>query len=295
MHVSNRTKHRLISEIIILGAEGLSSRESGNANGNLHDGFDHLHDTTLNYDFDPDDLDDPEEDVDGIKRDPTYPYHPMDTSKDSHPKQHDPHQKYHHYPSYQHPRDGKSKHNRSSDSSRENIRRNNFHQKSSHNTSQNKKQRNDGKYQKTTNGAFESMPRKRDSRLLESRGGDKRRQTRNGDTHQKSKSREFRKSVYIPSPYHDGDDFGQENNNNGLIKNHTKLMDQIMDDLIAEATDNEGQYYLDLAGNVRKDIAPKKRRDVSGRNGERKGCHCGNAFSKIEKRLEKDKGDLKHA
>ena len=29
-------------------------------------------------------------------------------------------------------------------------------------------------------------------------------------------------------------------------------MDQIMDDLIAEATDNEGQYYLDLAGNVRK-------------------------------------------
>ena len=223
----------------------------------------------------------------------------MDTSKDSHPKQHDPHQKYHHYPSYTNhqpsTRDGKTKHNRSSDSSRENIRRNNFHQKSSYNPSQQKKQRNEGKYhitQKPTTGAFESMPRKRDSRLLESRGGDKRRQTRNADTHQKSKSREFRKSTYIPSPYHDGDDFGQEKNNNGLIKNHTKLMDQIMDDLIAEATDNEGQYYLDLAGNVRKDITPKKRRDVSGRNGTGKGCHCGNAFSKIEKKLEKDKGDL---
>ena len=287
----------VLLHIIVSGAEGRSSREGANTNGNLHDRFDPLHDTTLNYDFDPDDLDDPEEDVDGIMRDPTYPYHQMDTSKDSHTKQHDPHQKYHHYASYKNPqpstRDVNSKINRSSDSSRENIKRAPFHQKNSVYPSQQRQQRNEGKCrQKTVTDAFEPMQRKRDSRLLESRNGGRRRQTRNGDSHQKSRSKEARKSNYIPSPYHDGDDFGQEKNNNGLIKNHTKLMDQIMDDLIAEATDNEGQYYLDLAGNVRKDINQKKRRDPSGRNGDKKGCHCGNAFSKIEKRLEKDKGDL---
>ena len=42
-----------------------------------------------------------------------------------------------------------------------------------------------------------------------------------------------------------------------------------------------------------KDVAPKKRRDPSGRTKDTKGgCQCGNAFSRIEKRLEKDKGDL---
>jgi hypothetical protein len=100
------------------------------------------------------------------------------------------------------------------------------------------------------------VPRKRDSRQFETRNVSRRQHTRNMEQNTKRRSKEVRKSTFIQSPYHEDErgetkHLGQEKNN-GLIKNHTKLMDQIMDDLVAEATDNEGQYYLDLAGNVRK-------------------------------------------
>lgn len=221
-----------------------------------------LNDTTLNHDFDHDNLDDQEEDVDGIKRDPTYPYHPCpDTWKGTSSKHPDPHQKYHHYNSYNlqssRRETTKSRNFRSSDSSKENLKRNSALQKNSHVPSHQKRQRtlpNEGKYlsaYKTADG-IDLVPRKRDSRQFEGRNASRRRHTRNMEQNSKTRSKELRKSTFIQSPYHEGEGEVKQEKNNGLIKNHTKLMDQIMDDLIAEATDNEGQYYLDLAGNVRK-------------------------------------------
>ena len=46
-------------------------------------------------------------------------------------------------------------------------------------------------------------------------------------------------------------------------------------------------YFLN-----QQDIPPKKRREATGRIDNKDPCRCGNAFSKIEKRLEKDKGEL---
>lgn len=233
-----------------------------------------INDTTLIQDLDPEeDLeDDPEEDVDGIRRDPTYPYHPCttfaeDTQTGGGNKQHDPHQKYHHYTrggynvQSSHNKETTtttSKNQRSSDSSKENVRRHKVLPKSSNLTSQQKKQHNlprNSKYfhPQETGQIIDAKQRKRESRHFDARNGSRRRYS--NQNHKNTNQKEFRKSSYIPSPYHEEKDtkiLGQEKNNNGLIKNHTRLMDQIMEDLVAEATDNEGQYYLDLAGNVRK-------------------------------------------
>ena len=262
--------------LIVSGGEGRSSREGPNNKIDSYEGHnmngDLLNDSSFNHDFDPDDLDDPEEDVDGIRRDPTYPYHPCDDADASKSnKQHDPHQKYHHYNGYNHPtprKGGKPQNIRSSDSSKENIKR---HQKNSQlppshpkrqGHQQNTKYYSSQKKSGVTD-IFDSTNKKRDIRSsTEPKNMSSRRKNLNRrnveQAAQKARSKESRKNPYIPSPYHeangehgDSNKIGKEKGN-GLIKNHTKLMDQIMDDLIAEATDNEGQYYLDLAGNVRK-------------------------------------------
>ena len=218
-------------------------------------------DDTFGNDVDhPDDLDEEEEDVDGIRRAPSYPYHPCPAPSKSN-KQEDPHQKYHHYNSYNHQQPSQKQTRfrngfRSSDSSKENPRRNNILPNNSKLPSQQKKQRNvpkEGNYapsQKTTE-KLAAVTRRRESRQTDARNMTRRRQMRNSDRNHKPRPKDF-----IRSPYHEGG--GEDTKrllkeqNSALIKNHTKLMDQIMDDLIAEATDNEGQYYLDLAGNVRR-------------------------------------------
>ena len=68
-----------------------------------------------------------------------------------------------------------------------------------------------------------------------------------------------------------------------------------MQDLLDEATDVEanhgGQYYLDLAGNVRRGPPTHKRGGHGGAH-HQSSCHCAPIFSKFEKRLERDKDDL---
>ena len=202
--------------------------------------------------------------MDGIRRDPSYPYNPYPiTSKGN--KQQDPHQKYHHYNNNYNPqcsqKQTKVRNLRSSDSSKENSRRNNIVQKNSQLPSQQKKQRHlpkDGKYLQSQKTAekMEATTRKKDSRQHDTKNVTRRRHVRNSDQKHNTRSKDFKNGAFIPSPYHEeeGGDTKRltQEKNNVLIKNHTKLMDQIMDDLIAEATDNEGNYYLDLAGNVRR-------------------------------------------
>ena len=221
----------------------------------------------MDYTFDenevdhPDDLDEEEEDVDGIRRAPSYPYHPCPAPTKSN-KQQDPHQKYHHYNSYnqQQPSQRQTRVRngfRSSNSSKENQRRNNMLSNNSQLPSQQKKdKRNLHKNenyipsQKTTE-KLDKVIRRRDHRPNDARNIIRRRQMKNSEGNHKARSKDF-----VLSPYREGE--GEDSKrllkeqNSALIKNHTKLMDQIMDDLIAEATDNEGQYYLDLAGNVRR-------------------------------------------
>ena len=50
-------------------------------------------------------------------------------------------------------------------------------------------------------------------------------------------------------------------------------------------------FTMECSSN-QQDIPPKKRREATGRTDNKDLCRCGNAFSKIEKRLEKDKGEL---
>ena len=115
-----------------------------------------------------------------------------------------------------------------------------------HAFSQQKKQRSasrDKKYQQSPgyDNRFEN-PRKRQPRQNDERKMDRKKNGRTKDVGRKDR---------VPrSPYHYGEDGAARKTDKE--KSHTKLMDQIMDDLVAEATDNEGQYYLDLAGNVRK-------------------------------------------
>jgi hypothetical protein len=84
IHIIENPPSLLVSQprLQVSGGEGRSSREGPNNKTDSYEGHnmngDLLNDSSFNHDFDPDDLDDPEEDVDGIRRDPTYPYHPCD-------------------------------------------------------------------------------------------------------------------------------------------------------------------------------------------------------------------------
>ena len=65
-------------------------------------------------------------------------------------------------------------------------------------------------------------------------------------------------------------------------RRHPREFSPYQDDAVAEAEDGE-QYYMDLAGNIRRGPAPGSRRDP---------CQCNPIFSKFERKLEKDKRDL---
>ena len=61
-----------------------------------------------------------------------------------------------------------------------------------------------------------------------------------------------------------------------MFHRHPRAIKEIMDQL------NPGeQFYLDLAGNIRKGPSTRNR-----------NCYCAPVFAKFEKRLEKDKRDL---
>ena len=99
--------------------------------------------------------------------------------------------------------------------------------------------------------------------------------------HHHQRHRRSKRRHHHRSPYHDGSGGGGGG------------FEDIVQDLLDEATDVEanhgGQYYLDLAGNVRKGPPAASRRGPT--------CHCGPIFSKVclsvSHQVEKRKRSLK--